>query len=160
MTSHKTHARRLMLAAVGTGAVLLGTSAPVSAQPPPPNCTAADLAGVMSGITAATSAYLFTHPPVNEFFTTLKDVPAEEKRATLQTYMDANPQVQPDLPGIRQPPVPLPNRRGRCPAPFPPMRPCCTHPVPPGSPSRPPPPLGLPPPVRSLRAARPPPHPR
>ncbi|CAA0125984.1 Heme-binding protein [Mycolicibacterium vanbaalenii] len=121
MTSHKTHARRLMLAAVGTGAVLLGTSAPVSAQPPPPNCTAADLAGVMSGITAATSAYLFTHPPVNEFFTTLKDVPAEEKRATLQTYMDANPQVKADLTGIRQPAVDFRNRCGGGPGPVGPM---------------------------------------
>ncbi|MGZ8802928.1 MAG: heme-binding protein [Mycobacterium sp.] len=102
MVSHKTFARRMLLAAVGTGAVLLGTSAPVHAQPPP-NCTAADLASIMSGITAATSAYLFTHPPVNEFFTSLKDVPQEEKRAVLQTYVDANPQVKADLEGIRQP---------------------------------------------------------
>ena len=30
----------------------------------PPNCTAADLAGVAAGVSAATSAYLFTHPEV------------------------------------------------------------------------------------------------
>ena len=55
MVSQKTFARRMLLATVGTGAVLLGTSLPAQAQPDPPNCTAADLAGIMSGITAATS---------------------------------------------------------------------------------------------------------
>ncbi|MGB2918855.1 MAG: heme-binding protein [Mycobacterium sp.] len=68
--------------------------------------------GSLSGITAATSAYLFTHPPVNDFFTTLKDVPAEEKREALQTYMDANPQVKADLTSIRQPAADFRNRCG------------------------------------------------
>jgi len=112
MVSHRTFARRMLMAAVGSGTVLLGTSAPVIAQPPPPNCTAADLAGIMSGITAATSAYLFTHPPVNEFFTSLKDLPQEEKRDALQGYVDANPQVKADLQGIRQPAVDFRNRCG------------------------------------------------
>lgn len=71
--------------------------------PPPPNCTAADLAGVIAGVTAATSAYLFTHPPVNDFFTGLKGKTQEERRAELGTYLDANPQVRDELRGIRQP---------------------------------------------------------
>ena len=112
MLSHRTFARRLLLTVVASGAVLLGAGAPAHAQPAPPNCTAADLAGIMSGITAATSAYLFTHPPVNEFFTSLKDVPAEEKRASLQGYMDANPQVKADFEGIRQPAKDFRNRCG------------------------------------------------
>ncbi|MDZ4233952.1 MAG: heme-binding protein [Dietzia sp.] len=112
MMSHRTFARRVVLTAVASGAVLLGAGAPASAQPPPPNCTAADLAGIMSGITAATSAYLFTHPPVNEFFTSLKDLPQEEKRDALQGYVDANPQVKADLQGIRQPAVDFRNRCG------------------------------------------------
>ena len=103
MVSHKAFAQRVLLAGVAAGAVLLGTSAPVSAQPPPPNCTAADLAGVLSGVTAATSVYLFTNPPVNDFFTSLKDVPPEGKREALQAYMDANPQVRAEIQGIRQP---------------------------------------------------------
>lgn len=112
MMSHRTFARRVLLATVGCGAALFGTSVPAHAQPAPPNCTAADLAGIMSGITAATSAYLFTHPPVNEFFTSLKDVPKEEKRAALTTYMDANPQVKAELEGIRQPAKDFRNRCG------------------------------------------------
>lgn len=109
MVSHMTLARRTLLAAVGTGAVLLAAGAPAYAQPAPPpplplpNCTAADLAGVMAGVTTATSAYLFTHPPVNDFFTTLKGMDDDQKRDAVVTYMDANPQVKAELQGIRQP---------------------------------------------------------
>lgn len=66
----------------------------------------------MTGVSAATSAYLFTHPPVNDFFTTLKDKPREEKKAAVIAYMDANPQVAADLRGIRQPVVDFRNRCG------------------------------------------------
>ena len=96
------------------GAALLGTSAPALADPP--NCTAADLAGVMSGVTTATSAYLFTHPDVNAFFTSLKNVPKDERREQLQSYMDANPQVHNELRAIRQPAVDF---RNRCDVPIP-----------------------------------------
>ncbi|TFV56823.1 hemophore-related protein [Mycobacterium sp. PS03-16] len=100
--------------AAGTmaGAALLGTTATVSAQPPPPNCTAADLSGVAAGVTAATSAYLFTHPDVNAFFTSLKGLPREEVRVRVGEYADANPQVRADLQGIRQPMVDFRNRCG------------------------------------------------
>lgn len=110
MLSQKTFARRVLLGAVGAGAVLVGTTVPVHAQPDPPNCTTADRAGVMTGVAAATSAYLFTHPPVNEFFTTLRDIPDDQKEAVLTAYMDANPQVLADLQGMRQPGVDFRNR--------------------------------------------------
>ena len=103
MVSHKTFARRVLVAAVGSGAVLLAAVVPAQAQPAPPNCTAADLAGILSGVTASTSGYLFTHPPVNDFFTSLKDVPKGEKKAALETYMNANPVVRGELDAIRQP---------------------------------------------------------
>ncbi|MDQ1320978.1 MAG: heme-binding protein, partial [Actinomycetota bacterium] len=50
-------ARRVMVAALGAGAVagLIGTAPSAAALPP--NCTAADLAGVSAGVSAATSAY-------------------------------------------------------------------------------------------------------
>ncbi|MCH9668363.1 MAG: heme-binding protein [Actinomycetia bacterium] len=118
MGSHKILARRMLLATLGSGAVFLGTSLPAHAQPDPPNCTAADLAGVMSGVTAATSAYLFTHPPVNEFMTTLGDLPAEEKKPALLAFLDSNPQVKADLAGIRQPAVDFRNRCGGGPGPL------------------------------------------
>ena len=103
MSSHSISPRRVLAAALGAGAVLLGSGGLAQAQPAPPNCTAADLAGVMSGVTASTSVYLFTHPAVNDFFTSLKDKSTDEKKAALQAYLDTNPQVQAELQGIRQP---------------------------------------------------------
>ena len=72
-------ARRAVAGAVGTGAIagamLFGALPSAMADDPaknPPNCTAADLAGVSAGVSASTSAYLFTHPDVNWFFTSLE----------------------------------------------------------------------------------------
>lgn len=98
-------------ALIGGGATA-AAQPPPPAPPPPPNCTAADLAGVSSGVTAATSAYLFTHPEVNAFFTGLKGLPKEEVRVRVSEYADANPQVKTDLLGIRQPMVDFRNRCG------------------------------------------------
>lgn len=105
-------ARRVVAAALGAGAVagVIGTAP--SALAAPPNCTAADLAGVSSGVSAATSAYLFTHPDVNAFFTGLEGSPRDELRDQIQQYLDANPGVKADLAGIRQPLVDLRTRCG------------------------------------------------
>ncbi len=109
-------ARRAVAGAVGTGgiagAMFFGAIPAAMAQPAPPNCTAADLAGVASGVSAATSAYLFTHPDVNYFFTSLEGVPRDEIRDDVQNYLNANPQTKADLTGIRQPLVDLKNRCG------------------------------------------------
>jgi hemophore-related protein len=114
-------ARRAVAGALGSGAVagamLFGALPMASAQPEPPNCTAADLAGVASGVSAATSAYLFTHPDVNFFFTSLEGQHRDEIRDDVQTYLDANPVVKAELTGIRQPLVDLKNRCGTAPAP-------------------------------------------
>lgn len=105
-------ARRVMVAALGAGAMagLIGTAPQAAALPP--NCTAADLAGVSAGVSAATSAYLFTHPDVNAFFTGLEGSPRDELREQIKQYLDANPQVKAELAGIRQPLVDLKNRCG------------------------------------------------
>ncbi|WP_237052064.1 heme-binding protein, partial [Mycobacterium avium] len=97
----------------GLVATLVLTAGPAAAdspmddpEPAPaslPNCTAADLAQVSAGVAAATSAYLFSHPDVNAYFTSLKGQPRDEMRAQLKQYMDANPQTHADLEGIRQP---------------------------------------------------------
>ncbi|CAN3127707.1 heme-binding protein [Mycobacterium sp. smrl_JER01] len=99
--------RRLTAATVGAAGVMaaVGTAA---AQPP--NCTAADLAGVVTGVSAATSAYLFTHPPVNEFYTSLKELNPDQKKAAVTAFMDANPQAAAELRGIRQPLIDFRNR--------------------------------------------------
>ncbi|MBI5338632.1 hemophore-related protein [Mycobacterium sp. BK558] len=103
---------RTMAGAVGAGvlagAMLFGGAAAATAQPPspkPPNCTPADWAGVRAGVAAATSAYLFTHPPVNDFFATLEGQSREEMQPQVQTYLDANPQVRAELTSIKQPAV-------------------------------------------------------
>ena len=93
-----------------SGAMLFGSPA-IAVADPPPNCTAADLAGVAAGVSAASSAYLFTHPDVNAFFTGLKGQDRELMRENVQNYLNANPQVQSELQGIRQP---LVDFRARC----------------------------------------------
>jgi len=107
--------RRAVVGAVGAGALLgamfLGGAATASAEPPtppppsPPNCSPADWAGVRAGVAAATSVYLFTHPPVNEFFATIDGESREQIRPQVQEYLDANPQVRAELEGIKQPAV-------------------------------------------------------
>jgi heme-binding protein len=106
-------ARRAVAGAVAAGAIAGVTlfGAP-SALADPSNCTAADLAGVSSGVSAATSTYLFSHPDVNAFFTGLKGRPKSELKNDVQNYLNANPQVKADLQGIRQPLIDLKNRCG------------------------------------------------
>lgn len=107
-------ARRVFGATIGAGAVasaLLVGMAP-AALAGPPNCTAGDLAGTAAGVSAATSAYMFTHPDVNAFFTSLVGTPRETLRGQIDQYLDANPQVKSELSGIRQPLTDLKNRCG------------------------------------------------
>lgn len=105
-------ARRVLAGALSAGALAatMFASAP-TALADPPNCTAADLAGVAAGVSAATSAYLFTHPDVNAFMTGLKGQPRDDIRAQVQQYLDAHPQTKADIQGIRQP---LADIRTRC----------------------------------------------
>jgi len=117
-------ARRAVAGVVGTGAIagamLFGALPSAMADDPannPPNCTAADLAGVASGVSASTSAYLFTHPDVNWFFTSLEGLPRDQVRTEVKNYLDQNPQTKADLTGIRQPLVDLKTRCGSAPAP-------------------------------------------
>lgn len=114
--------RRAVVRAVGAVALastaFLGSGAAVSAQPPtppppaPPNCSPADWAGVRAGVAAALSTYLFTHPPVNDFFATLKGQSRDEMQPQVQAYLDANPQVRTELQGIKQPADDFLNRCG------------------------------------------------
>jgi hemophore-related protein len=108
--------RSLIGAGVIAGATLIGTAATAAADPP--NCTAADLAGVMSGVSAGTSSYLFTHPDVNAFFTGLKGQSRDQMRTEVDAYMTANPQVRDELTAVRQPAADF---RDRCNAPMPDM---------------------------------------
>ncbi len=98
---------RAVAAALGAGVILVapaGLPTPrAQADELPPNCTSADMTGVMSGISAAMSAYLFTHPDVNAFFSGLQGLPKTQVRDETETYLNANPNVRADLEAIRQP---------------------------------------------------------
>jgi heme-binding protein len=125
--------RRAVAGLIGSaavaGAMLFGGAALAFAQPEPPvpppppapaapplGCTAADLAQASGTVGTAMAAYMFSHPDVNNFFTSLRGLPNEELRGRVQTYMDANPQVETEINGIRQPVTDL---RNRCDAPAP-----------------------------------------
>jgi hemophore-related protein len=106
--------RNLIGAGMIAGVTLIGTAATAAADPP--NCTAADLTGIMSGVNAGMSTYLFTHPDVNAFFTGLKGKSRDEMRTEITDYMDANPQVRDEIRAVRQP---ASDFRDRCNAPLP-----------------------------------------
>ncbi|MUL82580.1 MULTISPECIES: heme-binding protein [unclassified Mycolicibacterium] len=99
---------------IAAGAIslsLLAVGVPIAAADEP-NCTSADLAGVMAGVTAATSAYLFAHPDVNDFFTSLKGQPKDQMRDQVRAYLEDKPQTRAELEGLRQPAVDFHNRCG------------------------------------------------
>jgi hemophore-related protein len=104
---------RVAITAFGAGAVLCGGASIANAEPaaPPPSCTAGDLAVASGTVGTAMGDYLFSHPDVNDFFTSLRGQPYEEIHDRVQTYMDAHPQTESEINGIRQP---LTDLRSRC----------------------------------------------
>lgn len=103
-------ALRLVLA-TGAGALVLAVAAPARADEPVPGCTTADMTAVMSGISAAMSAYLFTHPDVNTVFSSMQGLPKAEVSEQTEAYLNANPDVRADLEAIRAPSLEF---RDRC----------------------------------------------
>jgi hemophore-related protein len=101
------------------GATLLGNlpSAFANEDPAlnPPDCSAADLEGVKSGVDAATSAYLFSHPDYNWFVTSLEGLPKDKVSKEMKDYLNAHPDTKNDITGIRQPLLDLKNRCGGTP---------------------------------------------
>jgi hemophore-related protein len=119
MMPSKRATRSALVGVIGTsatfGAVLFGGAWLASAEPAPspapaPGCTAADLAQASGTVGSAMGGYLFSHPDVNNFFTGLRGLPNEEIHGDVQKYMDANPGVESDINGIRQPVTDLQNR--------------------------------------------------
>lgn len=97
-------------------AALFGGTAPAFANEDPaanpPNCSAADLEGVRAGVSASTSAYLFTHPDLNAYVSTLRGLSREEVAGKTMGYLAQHPQEQAEMTGIRQPLVDIKNRCG------------------------------------------------
>lgn len=95
-------ARRTAASVLGAGGVLLALAAPALADTPP-GCTVADFTGVATGVDAAVTAYLFTHPDVNAFFTGLQGQPKDSVKAQIEAYLQANPQVRAELKAVTAP---------------------------------------------------------
>ncbi|AKK26104.1 heme-binding protein [Mycobacterium sp. EPa45] len=106
--------RNLVGAGIISGAMLIGSAATAVADEP--NCTAADLTQVLSGVNAGMSVYLFTHPDVNAFFTSLKGKSRDDMRVAVADYLQANPDVRDQIKAVRQPAADF---RARCDAQLP-----------------------------------------
>jgi heme-binding protein len=111
-------ASRAVAATIGVGvlatAFLFGNISTAMADPPPPpvpGCSAADFEQLKSQVASATAAYMFAHPDVNAFFSTLKGQPKDQVRGQVDDYFAGNPQAQSDLAAIRQP---LKDMKNRC----------------------------------------------
>jgi heme-binding protein len=110
----------IVAGALMAAALFGGVPAALADQDPaadPPNCTAADLEGVRSGVSAATSAYLFTHPDFNWFMTSLEGMSRQQVGKKVKGYMTAHPDTKADLTGIRQPLADIKDRCGAPPSP-------------------------------------------
>jgi heme-binding protein len=105
--------RRAVAGMIAAGTLLSGAAGQAAAdpEPRPPNCSAADVAGVAAGVATALSTYLFTHPDVNGFYTGLEDQPKDQIGGEVQNYFSANPQEEAELENIRQP---MKDIRERC----------------------------------------------
>jgi heme-binding protein len=105
--------RRAVIGGIAAAAMLSAASGQSAADPAPrpPNCSAADVAGVAAGVATALSTYLFTHPDVNGFYTGLEDQPKDQIGSEVQHYFGANPQEEAELENIRQP---MKDIRERC----------------------------------------------
>ena len=115
MTLSDLFSRRVIVGAIGAatvaGALVCAGTATADPAPRPVNCTAGDIAGVATGVGAALSTYLFTHPDLNGFYTGLQGAPDDQVHADVQSYFNAHPQEETDLEGIR---APLVDIRQRC----------------------------------------------
>ncbi len=104
--------RRAIAGAISTGVIagaMLLCGMPSALADPPAGCTAADFNQVAANVKAAKAAYLFRHPDVNAFFTSLKGQPKDQRRSQVENYLTANPQTKTELAAIRQPVIDLKN---------------------------------------------------
>lgn len=97
-------------AVLAAGTAVLGSVAIAAADPVPPGCTAADVASVETGIAGSMAGYLFTHPDVNGFFTSIQGLPKDDAFNQATAYFKANPGVLAEIDAIRAPAKDLRNR--------------------------------------------------
>ncbi|MBB2989253.1 hemophore-related protein [Mycolicibacterium iranicum] len=95
------------VAGIGAACVLGGLAAATVAAPvasaQPAGCSASDLTGTVSNVTAAARGYLDTHPGANQAVTAAMNQPRPAAEANLRGYFTANPSEYYDLRGILAP---------------------------------------------------------
>ena len=72
----------------------------------------ADVTAAMTGGSASMTTYLFTHPDVNDFFTSLQGLSKADAKQKTKDYLAANPQTHDEIEAIRQPGRDLRDRCG------------------------------------------------
>jgi heme-binding protein len=91
---------------------------PIKIRPPPRRTAVQPISKACGpGCRAATSSYLFTHPDVNDFYTSLEGLPRDKVSAKVKDYLANHPDVKADMTGIRQPLVDIRDRCGAPPSP-------------------------------------------
>lgn len=102
-------------AAVLSAGVALMAGAGTAVADAVPGCWASDITAAEAQAATGMTAYLVTHPEVNEFFSGLQGLPSAEIARRTITYLNANPQIQNELDGVRAPVFDL---RDRCGIPY------------------------------------------
>jgi hemophore-related protein len=110
MTISARGAARFVGIVIFASATMVGTT-PSAFADPPPGCSAGDLEQIKSEVSAATSVYLFSHPDVNAYFSSLRGQSKDQVGKQIKDYLAANPQTQSELGAIRQP---LHDMKARC----------------------------------------------
>jgi hemophore-related protein len=100
--------RRAAAVIIGAGAVAVGLAGTASADP---GCTVADMTAVETGVAASMTSYLWTHPDVNSYFTSLQGLPNDEAFAKTRDYLTANPGIKAQMDAIQ---APADDLRARC----------------------------------------------
>lgn len=98
-------------ALIGAGVALFGSIATATADPAP-GCSAADVTDAEARVAAAMTGYLWTHPDVNNFLSSLQGSSKGDAWDKVNAYFKANPDVKNAIDAIRGPSMELRNRCG------------------------------------------------
>jgi heme-binding protein len=67
---------------------------PIKTWPPIPRTAAQQIWNAGAGVSASTLAYLFAHPDLNDFMTSLKAMSREQVASKVKDYMASHPDEQ------------------------------------------------------------------
>lgn len=103
--------RRAAAAVLGAGAIAAGVVATAATAGADPGCTVADMTGVETGVAAGMTTYLWTHPEVNDFLTSVQGLSPDDAFTKTRDYLIANPDIKAQMDAIQ---APADDLRARC----------------------------------------------